>query len=121
MLLVPTAKPSNFLTYPFTSTIIKLSWDPPPLYFQNGVITSYTLTYRGIQRDITLETVDVSVVNGTYVLPILTELEEYTDYLIEVSANTIIGTGPPARSYQLTPQDGNLLLFILILCYQSNI
>ena len=116
MFIVPTAIPSNFLTYAVTPTIIKLSWDPPPLDLQNGVITSYTLTYRGIQRDTTLETVNVSVVNGTYVLPILTGLEENTDYLVNVSANTIIGTGPPATSYQLTPQHGNLLLFLQILC-----
>ena len=121
MFIVPTTIPSNFLTYAVTSTVIKLSWDPPPLYFQNGVITSYTLTYRGIQRDTTLETVNVSVVNGTYVLPILTGLEEYTDYLVEVSANTINGTGPPAASYQLTPQDGNFLILLLILYNQSNI
>ena len=116
MFIVPTAIPSNFLTYAVTPTVIKLSWDPPPLYFQNGVITSYTLTYRGIQRDTTLETMTVSVVNDTYILPILTKLEENTDYLIEVSANTIIGAGPPATAYQLTPQDGNLLLFLQILC-----
>ena len=97
------------MTNAITSTIIKVSWDPPPIYFQNGVITSYTLTYIGVQRDITLETVTISVVNNTYVLPILTDLEENTDYSITLRANTIIGPGPSVTLNQLTLQNGDLL------------
>ena len=109
MFVVPTAVPANFLTTAITPTIIKVSWDPPPIYFQNGVITSYTLTYIGVQRDTTLETVTVSVVNGTYVLPILTGLQENTDYSITLRANTIVGPGPSTTLVQLTLQDGELL------------
>ena len=117
MFIVPIAIPANFITNAVTSTIIKVSWDPPPIYFQNGVITSYTLTYNGIQRDKGLEEVTISVVNGAYVLPILTDLEENTDYLVNVSANTIIGAGPPAMLRQLTLQNGNLLFFLVLSLY----
>ena len=119
MFVVPTAVPANFLTTAITPTIINVSWYPPPIYFQNGVITNYTLTYIGVQRDKTLKNVTVSVVNGTYVLPILTGLQENTDYSITLRANTIVGPGPTVTLYQLTLQEGELLLLFLLYCIPS--
>ena len=86
---------------------MSVTWDPPPIYHQNGIITSYTLTYRGVERDTDLRTMMVSVVNGSsYVEPELTGLEEHTTYIITLRANTIVGNGPTTTLQVLTLQNG---------------
>ena len=104
--LAPVDVPTNFKIRPISSTIIKVSWDPPPIYFQNGIITQYILTYHGIIRDTKLETINVTVTNGTtYVLPLLVGLEEHTYYNVSVRAVTTVGLGPATTDLTQTYQD----------------
>ena len=44
--LAPTAPPSNISTSATLLGQIFVSWSPPPDDFQNGMITSYNITYR---------------------------------------------------------------------------
>ena len=86
---------------------MSVTWDPPPIYDQNGVITSYTLTYKGVERDTLLFTKVIDVVGGiSYIEPELIGLEEHTTYILTLRANTVIGDGPTTSLEVLTQQNG---------------
>ena len=103
---VPSAIPTNFQIRAISITIVNVSWDLPTIYYLNGIITNFTLTYAGVERDTTLRTIIVPVVNGTdYVLPALTRLEENTNYVVTVRASTVVGIGPVTTLSVLTPQN----------------
>ena len=71
------------------------------------MITTYTLTYRGIERDTPLKTITVPVLNGSvYITPALVGLQEDTTYFISVGAHTTVGTGPIINTTVHTPEDG---------------
>ena len=89
--------------------IIVTSWDSPPSVDRNGIITSYTLTYRGVERDESLRSIVVPVENGSlYVTPKLTSLEEDTKYILSVKASTSVGAGPIVSRSVRTPEDGKI-------------
>ena len=44
--LAPTAPPSNISTSATLLEQIFVSWSPPPMELQNGIINNYTITYR---------------------------------------------------------------------------
>ena len=80
-LSVPTAPPTSFSANAISPRTINTTWEPPPPYHLGGVITSYTLTYRGVERDTPLKTKILIVLNGSvYITPALTDLEEDTTY-----------------------------------------
>ena len=76
------------------------------------MITTYTLTYSGIERDTPLKVKILSVLNGSiYITPALTDLQEDTRYVISVRANTTVGAGPWTNLTVHTPEDGEFLIF----------
>ena len=84
-----------------------MTWEEPNLADQNGVITSYTVTYRS------LGAVDEGgrfSTSGTTTT--LTDLEEFTQYEITVNASTAIGTGPGADAVHRTLGDGKGVFII---------
>lgn len=92
---------------------IDITWSAPDLVDRNGVITSYTISYNGNLLD-----TSIRVVNRDGALPLmvtLTGLEEFTQYKIEIAANTAVGAGPTATSFIMTAADGELLLFLSFL------
>ena len=106
---VPSATPTSFSANAISPRTINTTWEPPPLYHLGGVITSYTLTYRGMERDTSLKTKILTVLNGSiYITPALTDLEEDTHYEISVRANTSVGAGPWTNLTVHTPEDGEL-------------
>ena len=119
--LVPTDIPTSFSANAISPNIINTTWEPPTAYHLGGVITTYTLTYRGIERDTPLKVKILSVLNGSiYITPALTELQEDTRYVISVRANTSVGAGPWTNLTVHTPEDGELSL-LLILFFRSYI
>ena len=108
--LVPTAAPTSFSANAISPRTINTSWEPPPPYHLSGVITSYTLTYRGVERDTSLKTEILTVLNGSiYITPALTDLQEDSHYVISVRANTSVGAGPWTDLNIHTPEDGEFL------------
>ena len=106
---VPSAAPTSFSANAISPRTINTTWEPPPPYHLGGVITSYTLTYRGVERDTSLKTKILTVLNGSiYITPALTDLEEDTHYEISVRANTSVGAGPWTNLTVHTPEDGEL-------------
>ena len=110
---VPSAVPTSFSANAISPRTINTTWEPPPSYHLGGVITSYTLTYRGVERDTSLKTKILTVLNGSiYITPALTDLEEDTHYEISVRANTSVGAGPWTNLTVHTPEDGNCVTYL---------
>ena len=85
----PNASPANVAAYVVNSTSILVSWGHVPLLDQNGVIVSYTVTYRSVgTRSAQTKNVTASANQST-----LTGLNEYTNYSITVFASTSKGGG----------------------------
>ncbi len=42
-LAAPSTPPQNIDGFAIDHTTIRLMWEPPPLYFQNGLVTQYTI------------------------------------------------------------------------------
>jgi hypothetical protein len=68
---------------------------------QNGVITGYTVQVAG--PDFIRE---ISTTGATTTSTEVSGLRPSTFYYFSVSATTVAGTGPPARSLSITPQGG---------------
>ena len=118
-ILAPSSSPTIEGAYSSNPTEIDITWSAPDLVDRNGVITSYTISYSGK----TLDT-SVRVVTRDGALPqmvTLTVLEEFTQYKIDISANTAVGAGPIATSFVMTAADGELLLYILSCLYKGSI
>ena len=81
-----------------------MTWEEPDLADQNGVITSYTVTYRSLGAVDEGGRFDTSGTATT-----LENLEEFTQYEITVNASTAIGTGPGAITTNRTLGDGKEL------------
>ena len=101
--IVPSSQPVNFAVTAQSSTVVQLSWEPPILQDQNGVITGYNIS-------VTVEEPDAATTYsvGPSTLSYLVDgLHPYTNYSITVSARTAVGSGPstPPEITQ-TPQDG---------------
>ena len=85
----PNAPPQNVRGRHTSSTSILVQWDDVPKRDQNGIILSYTVTYKthpgGTPKT---EVVDIPTKQVT-----LTGLNEYTNYSITVFASTFKGDG----------------------------
>ena len=121
--LVPTDVPTSFSANAISPNIINTTWEPPTVYHLGGVITAYTLTYRGLERDTPLKVKILTVLNGSiYTTPALTDLEEDTRYVISVRANTSVGAGPWTNLTVHTPEDGEYpictcLIHLMLTCF----
>ena len=108
--LVPTDVPTSFSANAIFPDTINTAWEPPPPYHLGGVITAYTLTYRGLERDTPLKVKILIVLNGSiYITPALTDLQEDTHYVISVRANTSVGAGPWTTLAVHTPEDSEYI------------
>ena len=86
--IVPTQSPANFVSSVLSSSSVSLSWNPPPVESQNGIIISYHLNITTLATgSVTLYTsYDTTIqVNG---------LVPYTTYTCLIAAETSIGRGP---------------------------
>ena len=83
-----------------------MTWDPPVPIEQNGIITHYTLSYRGVERDTASRDIVLTSEQSYFTNLVLTNLDEHTSYDIDVKAATAIGSGPTATVRTQTDQDG---------------
>lgn len=98
-------------------------WDSVPAIDRNGDITRYEVRYRIHGMD----TADsVQLLNAFTLSTVLTELEEYMNYAITVSAHTAEGSGPfSLQVVATTLEDGNIFKYIAYInawiCMNNNI
>ena len=85
----PNAPPDNVRKFNTSSTSIVVQWDQVPSADQNGVIRSYTVTYR-VLGSMSEKT---ELVSAPTRAATLTGLNEYTNYSITVFASTSKGDG----------------------------
>ncbi|XP_067353339.1 protein tyrosine phosphatase receptor type Db isoform X14 [Channa argus] len=89
---LPSAPPQGITCISPSSTSILVSWGPPPLEFQNGIITGYSIQYSTTEGNKTSKRVDaIPLENSPYLLE---NLEKWTEYGITVRAQTEAGEGP---------------------------
>ena len=91
MCVGPSAPPQNVTTIVINSTVISISWNPPPFLDQNGDIIGYQLMVTNQNRTNS----SAIVYNVTNITSYdATELEEFEVYNIEIAARTFVGLGP---------------------------
>ena len=86
---------------PLSSTSISLSWSPPPLDDQNGIIREYRIS---ITED---ETGDVMSLTSSSTSVTVTSLHPYYTYRCSVSAYTVDIGPATSESTVRTLEDGN--------------
>ncbi|NXP20241.1 PTPRD phosphatase, partial [Scytalopus superciliaris] len=89
----PSAPPQDISCTSPSSTSILVSWKPPPVEKQNGIITEYSIKYIGVDGEDTKphEILGISSDSTQYLLE---QLEKWTEYRISVTAHTDVGPGP---------------------------
>ncbi|KAI6661005.1 Phosphatidylinositol phosphatase PTPRQ-like [Oopsacas minuta] len=97
--IAPTGTPQNIEFTIIMTTSLSLSWDSPPLSEQNGVITGYKISYNGVTIDTEVKSVIVTTTSTT-----LTDLEEGSEYLIEISAINSAGVGSSTSIIKTTAE-----------------
>ena len=87
--IAPAGPPLNVTILILLSTSLTLSWSPPELNLQNGIITGYFVHYHGLRVDLQERnfTLRSSLTN-------LTRLEEGALYVITICALNKAGVGP---------------------------
>ena len=93
----PTAAPANVTVVSFCATQVALKWKDPPSADQNGVLTQFDIK---MSVDNTNEQV-FSTQGAAYTYTI-TGLHPYTNYTIQVRANTQPGQGPYSTPLSVT-------------------
>lgn len=102
---VPSAPPQDITCTSPSSTSILVSWAPPPLEFQNGIITGYSIQYSNTEGNKTSKRIDgIPPESSPYLLE---NLEKWTEYGITVRAQTEAGDGPESLQLLIrTEEDG---------------
>ncbi|RZC39998.1 neogenin, partial [Asbolus verrucosus] len=98
----PAEPPSNVTLEPSSTSII-VRWEPPPIEYQNGVITGYKLRYR--KQGKKGSTVTTAANEKWFVI---NDLERGTEYQIKLWAMNINGTSPPTDWYSTVTYENDL-------------
>ena len=108
--LVPNASPQSVSGLNISSISINVCFSPPPASDQNGVITSFNITFFGSPFQTASVTVNVPVEPTAYPLDRivcrnLTSLQQNNNYNITVIAINSQGSGPVSQSFVETTND----------------
>ena len=98
---VPSGTPSNLQGVAISSTSIRLTWDPPELGDQNGVIQAYDI----IITEVVTGSMMYFQEGGMVSILTVNSLHPYYTYQCSISAETI-GPGPAANISVTTHQGG---------------
>ena len=101
-----------------SSKSILVTWNEVPPADQNGIITSYNVTYQSLTENHSNST----TVNYTVRQVTLSDLKEFVNYSITVFASTKIGDGPASDPvYVKTDEDGKYFYYGLKLEFDLNV
>lgn len=98
----PSASPQNLQVNVVNSTFASVSWIPPSIDQQNGIITHYTVILYNDETGYTLS------FNTTEVFLQLNNLHAFYNYECSVAAVTV-STGPTTSVLFETPENGNAI------------
>ena len=108
----PNAAPSNVQGHNISSTSILVQWGDVPEADQNGIILSYTVTYKALPGGAPKAEVVIAPTTETT----LTGLNEYTNYSITVFASTVKGDGNVSEPIIVITDEDSKLLFRIVSC-----
>ena len=100
----PDDAPQDISAINVESTLIELTWLPPPTHTHNGEIIHYIISYIEVQtgRNFTLTSFDTDISIGN--------LHPFYDYIITIAAVTI-DIGPPSIPFAVqTLEDGKHII-----------
>ena len=99
--IVPSGYPENIGVSNITPSSAVISWSPPPLDQQNGLIIQYTVNMTEIRSGETFQLVSFT----TQITA--NELSPFTTYSVVIEAYTAVGSGPCSTPYTfMTGEDG---------------
>ena len=120
VLLAPIAAPQNVATTTITATTITVCFVPPTGISQNGIITSFNVSYTGSPFQTTQQVTTEPVSPTEYpliraVCTTLTNLEENNNYDISILLTNSAGSGPASTDISaLTLEAGeNFIIFVI--------
>ena len=94
----PDAAPVITEAFSASSTTLYLSWDPPPPELHRGILTGYRITYYIENTEPAVQTtLDTSIT--------LENLNAFTSYKVNISAETVVGYGPEGTINVMTLDD----------------
>lgn len=102
----PSGPPQEVKCYSPSSTSILVSWRPPPVELQNGIITQYSIQFTATEGEDTSthQITSIPLESSQYVLE---NLEKWTEYRVTVTAHTDVGAGPESLPQLVrTEEDG---------------
>ena len=105
VLIEPNAPPANIQGHNTSSTSIWVDWETVPVAYQNGIILTYTVTYRALPAGI-LHTAKVRAPSTQVTLR---GLKKYTNYSILVFASTLKGDGNASDQITVTTDEDSKL------------
>lgn len=104
----PSAPPQDISCTSPSSTSILVSWKPPPVENQNGIITAYSIKYIEIDGE-DVKPHEILGISSDSTQYLLEQLEKWTEYRISVTAHTDVGPGPESLAVLIrTDEDGML-------------
>ena len=106
VLIEPNAPPANVQGHNTSSTSILVDWETVPVAYQNGIILTYTLTYRALPAGI-LQTAKVRAPSTQVTVR---GLKKYTNSSIFVFASTAKGDGNASDPITVTTDEDSKLL-----------
>ena len=95
---VPSGSPRNVTVSVRNSRSISLSWDPPKLPEQNGILRQYIVT-------VSSGSTFTRMVSSSHTFLTIGGLRPFTNYTCSVQAVTV-GSGPSSMVQIATPEDG---------------
>jgi len=98
--LAPSSSPTNVLSFVSSPRSASVSWFPPAVNGQNGIIVYYIL----VLTDVGFNSSDITI-NTTLTSYAFSNLEEYNVYSCAVAAATQVGLGPYSDPIQFTTQE----------------
>ena len=108
-LIAPSAPPGNVRGHSTSATSIRVDWYSVPVVHQNGIILTYTVTYKALPSGSPQRT----VVSAPTTQVSLTGLMKYRRYRITVFASNVQGNGPASQPIIVTTdQDGKLSILL---------
>ena len=97
--IAPTGTPQNIVFTSILNSSLSFEWGAVVLSEQNGVITGYRVSYKGVITDIELRNVTLATTSVT-----LNNLSEGTEYIFYICALNSIGEGPCISVTQSTSE-----------------
>ena len=98
LVIVPSSPPLNVTLEDINATAIRVSWEIPPIIHHNSPLTGYVIYYSDL-TDPGGEA-QVTILNSAVFTSVISKLEPYTLYDVQVAALNDAGTGP--RSFEVT-------------------